>query len=151
MRLMYLKPRLKDLTIGSRIAFVRQFRNLTQEDVSEKLGLNGENKGSTMTRYEKGERIPKEDRILELSKIFNVNINSIKVYEYKEQIDFIYHLLWLEELYPDMKIELPITYYNENSFIIKKFMDEWNEMRKKRAKREITYEEYIECKLNYEI
>ena len=63
MRLMYLKPRLKDLTIGSRIAFVRQFRNLTQEDVSEKLGLNGENKGSTMTRYEKGERI------LELSKI----------------------------------------------------------------------------------
>lgn len=40
MRLMYLKPRLKDLTIGSRIAFVRQFRNLTQEDVSEKLGLN---------------------------------------------------------------------------------------------------------------
>ena len=57
MRLMYLKPRLKDLTIGSRIAFVRQFRNLTQEDVSEKLGLNGENKGSTMTRYEKGERI----------------------------------------------------------------------------------------------
>lgn len=138
MRLMYLKPRLKDLTIGSRIAFVRQFRNLTQEDVSEKLGLNGENKGSTMTRYEKGERI------LELSKIFNVNINSIKNYEYKEPIDFIYHLLWLEELYPYMKIELPITYYSENSFIIKKFMDEWNEMRKKRAKREITYEEYIE-------
>ena len=57
MRLMYLKPRLKDLTIGSRIAFVRQFRHLTQEDVSEKLGLNGENKGSTMTRYEKGEKI----------------------------------------------------------------------------------------------
>lgn len=138
MRLMYLKPRLKDLTIGSRIAFVRQFRNLTQEDVSEKLGLNGENKGSTMTRYEKGERI------LELSKIFNVNINSIKNYEYKEPIDLIYHLLWLEELYPYMKIELPITYYSENSFIIKKFMDEWNEMRKKRAKREITYEEYIE-------
>lgn len=138
MRLMYLKPRLKDLTIGSRIAFVRQFRNLTQEDVSEKLGLNGENKGSTMTRYEKGERI------LELSKIFNVNINSIKNYEYKEPIDLIYHLLWLEELYPYMKIELPITYYSENSFIIKKFMDERNEMRKKRAKREITYEEYIE-------
>lgn len=151
MRLIYLKPRLRDLTIGSRIAFVRQFRNLTQEDVSEKLGLSGENKGSTMTRYEKGERLPKENRLLELSKIFNVNINSIKGYEYKEPIDLIYHLLWLEEIYPDMKIELPMTYYNENSFIIKKFMDEWNEMRKKRAKREITYEEYIEWKLNYEI
>ena len=97
MRLMYLKPRLKDLTIGYRIAFVRQFRNLTQKDISEKLGLNGENKGSTMTRYEKGERIPKEDRILDLSKLFNVNINSIKNYEYKEPIDLIYHLLWLED------------------------------------------------------
>lgn len=102
MRLMYLKPRLKDLTIGSRIAFIRQFRNLTQEDVSEKLGLSGENKGCTMARYEKGERTPKEDRLLELSKIFNVNINLIKGYEYKEPIDLIYHLLWLEELYPDM-------------------------------------------------
>ena len=88
---------------------------------------------------------------IELSKLFNVNINSIKNYEYKEPIDLIYHLLWLEELYPYMKIESPITYYSENSFIIKKFMDEWNEMRKKRAKREITYEEYIEWKLNYEI
>lgn len=80
MRLMYLKPRLKDLTIGSRIAFVRQFRNLTQEDVSEKLDLNGENKGSTMTRYENGERIPKEDRILELSKIFNTTISNFIFY-----------------------------------------------------------------------
>lgn len=98
MRLLYVKPELRYLSQGSRIAFVRQFRNLTQEDVSEKLGLNGENKGCIMARYEKGERTPKEDRLLELSKIFNVNINLIKGYEYKEPIDLIYHLLWLEEL-----------------------------------------------------
>ena len=41
MRYLYLKPKLKDLTQGSRIAFVRQFRRLTQDEVSQKLGLSG--------------------------------------------------------------------------------------------------------------
>ena len=37
MRLIYTKPKLRDLSQGSRIAFVRQFRFLTQDDVSENL------------------------------------------------------------------------------------------------------------------
>lgn len=37
MRLMYLKPVLRDLSQGSRIAFVRQFRRMTQDDVSDEL------------------------------------------------------------------------------------------------------------------
>lgn len=41
MRYLYLKQKLKDLTQGSRIAFARQFRRLTQDEVSEKLGLSG--------------------------------------------------------------------------------------------------------------
>ena len=57
MRYLFLKPKLKDLTQGSRIAFARQFRKFTQDEVSEKLGLTGENKRVNMTRYEKGERI----------------------------------------------------------------------------------------------
>lgn len=50
MRLLYLKPKLKDLFQGSRIAFIRQFRFMNQDDVSEKLGLSGECKRRTMTR-----------------------------------------------------------------------------------------------------
>ena len=42
MRVMYTKPKLKDLSQGSRIAFVRQFRLMKQDDVSDKLGLTGE-------------------------------------------------------------------------------------------------------------
>ena len=53
MRVLYLKPKLKDLSQGSRIAFIRQFRFMSQDDVSEKLGLSGECKRRTMTRYEK--------------------------------------------------------------------------------------------------
>lgn len=79
---------------------------MTQDDVSDKLGLTGECKRRTMTRYEKGDRNPKEDRALEIVKILNVNINSIKKYEYKEPIDIVYTLMWLEELIPNYYIDL---------------------------------------------
>ncbi len=41
MRLIYTKPKLKDLSQGSRIAFARQFRYMTQDNVSDKLRLIG--------------------------------------------------------------------------------------------------------------
>ena len=62
MRLLYMKPELNDLSQGSRIAFVRQFRFMTQDDVSDKLGLTGECKRRTMTRYEKGHRHARGNR-----------------------------------------------------------------------------------------
>ena len=42
MRLFYVKPELRDLSQGSRIAFVRQLRHLSQDFVSDYLGLTGE-------------------------------------------------------------------------------------------------------------
>lgn len=75
---------LENLSQGARIAFARQFRGLTQDEVSDKLGLTGESKRRTMARYERGDRNPKEDRLLE----YNFNNNE----------DIIYSLLWLEEL-----------------------------------------------------
>lgn len=62
MRVMYMKPELTDLSQGSRIAFARQFRFMSQDEVSDKLGLTGECKRRTMTRYEKEDRNPKSDR-----------------------------------------------------------------------------------------
>ena len=44
MQYIYLKPQLENLSQGERIAFVRQFRRMTQDEVSDKLGLDGENK-----------------------------------------------------------------------------------------------------------
>lgn len=74
MQYLSLKPKLKDLTQGSRIAFARQFRKFTQDEVSEKLGLTGENKRVNMTRYEKGERAPKDDGIIEIVQILNISV-----------------------------------------------------------------------------
>lgn len=153
MRILYTKPELVDLSQGSRIAFARQFRFMTQNDVSDKLGLTGECKRRTMTRYEKGNRNPKDDRTSEIAKILDININAIKKYDYKEPIDLLYTLMWLEELIPKYQIDISKVpnINDENIVMFKQFINEWNVMREKRNKREITYEEYIEWKLTYEV
>ena len=48
-----------------------------------------------MTRYEKGNRNPKEDRTREIANILEVNYNAIKKYDFIEIIDVIYYLMWL--------------------------------------------------------
>lgn len=78
MRLIYTKPKLRDLSQGSIIAFVRQFRHMSQHDLSEKLGISGECKRRTMTRHEKGERNPKDDRTLIISNILNAILSIMK-------------------------------------------------------------------------
>ena len=78
MNYVYLKPELENLSQGERISFVRQMRRMTQDEVSEKLGLTGECKRRSMTRYERGNRIPKEDRLLEIANILNVNVKCLK-------------------------------------------------------------------------
>lgn len=153
MWLIYTKPKLKDLSHESRIAFVRQFRFLTQDDVSDKLGLTGDCKRRTMTRYERGDRNPKDERLTEIANILNVSFNSIKKYDYNNPIDLIYTLMWLEELIPNYYVNFSDVPNINELYIVtfKKFYDEWNIMRNKWIKREISYKEYIEWKLNYDL
>lgn len=131
MRILYTKPELVDLSQGSRIAFARQFRFMIQDDVSDKLGLTGECKRRTMTRYEKGNRNPKDDRTSEIAKILDININAIKKYDYKEPIDLLYTLMWLEELIPKYQIDISKVpnINDENIVMFKQFINEWNVMR----------------------
>ena len=145
MQYIYLKPQLQNLSQGERIAFVRQFRRMTQDEVSDKLGLDGENKRRSMARYESGDRKPKENRLLEIANILKVNPKIIKEYNFQNQEDLIYMLLWMEEQYPRMSLDFNILeYLQEQNKLLLNFMDEWNDMRRKRLSHEITYEEYIE-------
>ena len=52
MKYVYFKPELRNLSQGERIAFVRQFRGFTQDNVSEKLGITGENKRENKEQYD---------------------------------------------------------------------------------------------------
>lgn len=153
MRLIYLKPELDDLSQGQRIAFAREFRFMTQDELSDKLGITGENKRRTMTRYEKGDRNPKEERTKKIADILNVNYNAIKKYDYKNPINVVYILMWLEELLPSIRVELSDTknLSDQDVLKIKKGIHEWNLMKSKREQRKISYKEYIEWKLTYDM
>ena len=152
MRLIYSRPMLDDLSQGSRIAFARQFRFMSQDELSDKLGITGENKRRTMTRYEKGERNPKEDRTKIIAEILNKNdkINKI-LSQYKNPIDVVYTLIWLEELIPNYSVNLECTKNLSSDDVLKiqTAIDKWNLMKSKRDKREISYKEYTNWKLTY--
>ena len=150
MRIIYSKPSLKNLSQGERISYIRQLRMMSQDEVSDKLGLTGECKRRTMTRYERGDRNPKQYRLKELSNILQVNINSIKQYDFKKIIDIIYFLLWLEELIPNIQIEFEETNLNRNEEL-KLFFDQWKKMKLKRRKKEISFFQYTDWKFNYEV
>lgn len=75
---LYVKSELRDLSQGSRIAFVRQLRHLSQDFVSDYLGLTCECKRRSMTRFEKGDRNSKDERVRKIAKLLNVSFNSLK-------------------------------------------------------------------------
>ncbi len=106
-----------------------------------------------MARYEKGERTPKEDRLIEIANILEVNPKSIGKYDFENSLDIVYIFMWLEELYPKMNIELAVSeqLQNKADTLISKFVKEWQQMKQKREKREISYEGYIEWKLTFEM
>lgn len=153
MRLLYVKPELRDLSQGSRIAFVRELRHLSQDKISEHLGLTGECKRRTMTRYEKGDRNPKDDRVKDIAKFLKVNFNSLKKYDYKNPEDLIYLFSWLEEYIPNYRLDLSqVKNINKPEIrLLINSLQEWKKQKIKRENHEISYEEYLNWKLNYEI
>jgi transcriptional regulator with XRE-family HTH domain len=152
MRYVYLKTELKDLSQVSRIAFAREFRYLTQDNVSDKLGLTGECKRRSMARYERGDRVPKKERLQEIANILNVNVRCLKEYDFRNGEDMIYILLWMEELYPRMNIDLGLSESlpKESDIKLKRFFEEWNAMKEKRVDLELSYDDYVEWKLQYD-
>ena len=105
-----------------------------------------------MARYERGDRVPKDERLQEIADILNINVKCIKEYNFNNDEDMIYILLWMEEMFPRMNIDLAISdYYPDlREKKILNFMNEWKEMREKRLSHEITYDEYIEWKFQYD-
>ena len=149
----WFKPTLKNLSQGARLEYVRKLRYMSKDDVADYFELGGERKERTISRYENNSRVPSNERLKELAKLYNVSINAIKEYKYEDPIDTIYMLMWLEERFPYYELNLDYdctkgTAYNMN---IQKGLDEWMEMREQRENGEITTDEYIEWKLNYEI
>jgi hypothetical protein len=91
--------------------------------------------------------------IFDRKKLTNVwHDGGIKKYDYKNPIDVVYTLIWLEELIPNYSVNLECTKNLSSDDILKiqTAIDKWNIMKSKRNKREISYKEYTNWKLTYD-
>lgn len=149
----YRKPILKNLSQGARLEYVRRLRHMNEDDVAEYFGFGGMYPHKTFKSYETNYREPSKERLKDIAELYEVSINSIKKYDFNNPIDVIYSLMWLEEEFPYYEINFDCDSYNKTVYneIVAKTIKEWQQMKEKRENSEISDDEYLEWKLNFEI
>lgn len=101
----------------------------------------------------KGKEHQKKIDLVKFANILKVNPRSIGKYDFENPLDIVYIFMWLEELYPKTNVDFAISeqLQNKADALISNFIKEWQQMKQKREKREISYEEYIEWKLTFQM
>ena len=85
------------MVLGERIKRIRTFRGLTQRELGLKLGYEERNADVRIAQYESGYRVPKNNTLMEMAKILNVNyIHFIGVTPGCAE-DIMLTFLWLDE------------------------------------------------------
>lgn len=87
------------MTVGQKIKFIRQFRNMTQKALGDALGYSALHAVKRISQYEHDTRTPKLDTILEMARIMKVSPYSImtELDIDNEAIAIIENLFWNEE------------------------------------------------------
>jgi len=149
----FFRPELRDLTKGARLEFIRKFRYLDEKNVAEELGLGGKDPARTIRDYERNEVKPLSGRLEELAELYEVSIDAIRDYDFSNPIDLIYTEMWKEELIPYYEVNLDGISNNLNEYAkeVVNGLNEWKAMKEKRENGEISDQDYIEWKLNYEL
>lgn len=126
---------------------------MSKPTVAEFIKLGGEKPTDSIDKYERNAREAKKKRVKALAELFEVSDYAIRRYNFVDPNEVIYYHMWEEELCPYSEFILNIdamknTYYNKD---IIRGLEEWGEMRKRRIKGEISDQEYIEWKLNFDL
>ena len=86
---------LKNLSQGSRIAFIRKFRGLTQAELGIKCGIDPAQAGVRINQYENNHRHPKEKCLLKLSMALGVDPGYLRFYDFVDKDDIFHLQLWM--------------------------------------------------------
>lgn len=65
------------MTIGEKIRYFRMRRKLTQQELGEKIGLQGTSAGNRIAQYESGYRSPKSDRLEAIAEALGVSPDDL--------------------------------------------------------------------------
>lgn len=162
------------MTIGDRIKRIRTFRNMTQAELGSALGFEGKNQAVRIAQYESNYRVPKNDMVMDIAKILDVNYIALKNYDMGAAEDIIETLFWLEEAgnmntiklfetTPVYRNEDVTMTYNDDEHrsasapvaltfdygLVNDFLLDWSRKKKELEDGEITVDEYFEWKIQW--
>lgn len=141
------------MNIGQRIKKIRNFRNLTQAQLGESVGLDG----TRIRQYEIGNRTPKADLIEKIAAVLNCSPNALADPMLNSAEDIMYTLFELDEDYDISlhEIESQVTPGEKqlcvafNYSLLDDLLSEWMKKKEEYNSGKITRQEYFEWKINW--
>lgn len=137
------------MNIGKRLRNIRNHRNLTQQALGEKLGIDEKSAGVRVIQYEKGLRTPRKEYVEKFSKVLNVMPEAINVPTINDSTGLMHLLFALEEFF-DLRIteldnKVCLTFGKE----VEPLLSEWYEKNKSFQNGDISENEYKDWQYNY--
>lgn len=137
------------MNIGKRLRNIRNHRNLTQQALGEKLGIDEKSAGVRVIQYEKGLRTPRKEYIEKFSEVLNVMPEAINVPTINDSTGLMHLLFALEEFFELRITELDnkvcLTFGKE----VEPLLSEWYEKNKSFQNGDISENEYKDWQYNY--
>lgn len=104
---------------------------MSKDEVADYFGFRGEDKTRSISGYENNSRTPHNGKLEEFAKLYNVNINAIKEFDYDNPIDTIYMFMWLEEQIPHYELIIDYDKYRiDGQNITRTFKKEFEDGKK---------------------
>lgn len=137
------------MNIGKRLRNIRNHRNLTQQALGEKLGIDEKSAGVRVIQYEKGLRTPRKEYVEKFSEVLNVMPEAINVPTINDSTGLMHLLFALEEFF-DLRIteldnKVCLTFGKE----VEPLLSEWYEKNKSFQNGDISENEYKNWQYNY--
>lgn len=137
------------MNIGKRLRNIRNHRNLTQQALGEKLGIDEKSAGVRVIQYEKGLRTPRKEYVEKFSEVLNVMPEAINVPTINDSTGLMHLLFALEEFFELRITELDnkvcLTFGKE----VEPLLSEWYEKNKSFQNGDISENEYKDWQYNY--
>ncbi len=144
------------MAIGKRIKFFRNRMGLTQRQLGEMLGFQGNTSDVRMAQYESEARTPKADLIKKLADIYKVRPEAITVPDIDNYTGLMHTFFALEDMYGltiteiDGEVCLHLDKTNQTAYLsmLDRFLA-WQQQADLLQQGEITREEYDQWRYNY--
>lgn len=141
------------MSIGDKIKYLRKVRHLTQKELGIAVGFYEKNADIRIAQYESGTRTPKPELTTKFAKALNAHILSLMNERTQDPVmNTVFDLIDMEER---AKVTLhPIENNNSkyaisiNSKFFNDFLEELVSIRKELTDGTISYEEFIDWKVN---